>query len=125
MSAAGIQQGGRTGLTAIAVALFFLLALFAAPLAASVPEFATAPALIFVAGLMAQALKGLHWDDETEYLPAMITVFAMPFTFSITTGIGLGFLTYAGVKTLAGRAREVHGAVWVLAGLCAVKFAVI
>jgi AGZA family xanthine/uracil permease-like MFS transporter len=124
-SAAGIQQGGRTGLTAIAVGAFFLLALFAAPLAASVPEFATAPALIFVAGLMAQALKGVHWDDETEYLPAMITVFAMPFTFSITTGIGLGFLAYAGVKTLAGRAGEVHGAVWVLAVLCAIKFAVI
>jgi len=124
-SAAGIQQGGRTGLTALAVALFFVLALFAAPLAASVPEFATAPALIFVAGLMAQALKGVHWNDETEYLPAMITVFAMPFTFSITTGIGLGFLSYAGIKTLAGRAREVHGAVWVLAALCAVKFAVI
>ena len=124
-SVAGIQQGGRTGLTAIAVALFFLLALFAAPLAASVPEFATAPALILVAGLMAQALKGIHWNDETEYLPAMITVFAMPFTFSITTGIGLGFLAYVGVKTLAGRAREVHGAVWVLSGLCAIKFAVI
>lgn len=124
-SAAGIQQGGRTGLTALAVGAFFLLALFAAPLAASIPEFATAPALILVAGLMAQALKSVHWDDETEYLPAMITVFAMPFTFSITTGIGLGFLAYAGIKALAGRAREVHGAVWVLAALCAIKFAVI
>lgn len=124
-SAAGIQQGGRTGLTALAVGAFFLLALFAAPFAASIPEFATAPALILVAGLMAQALKGVHWDDETEYLPAMITVFAMPFTFSITTGIGLGFLAYVGIKALAGRISEVHGAVWVLAGLCAVKFAVI
>jgi AGZA family xanthine/uracil permease-like MFS transporter len=123
-SAAGIQQGGRTGLTALTVAALFLLALFAAPIAASVPAFATAPALVFVACLMAQALKDLDWGDETEYLPAMLTVLAMPFTFSIATGIGLGFLSYAGIKTLAGRAREVHGAVWVLAGLCAIKFAV-
>ncbi|MDB5380043.1 MAG: guanine permease, partial [Rubritepida sp.] len=93
--------------------------------AASVPAFATAPALVFVACLMAQALKDLDWGDETEYLPAMLTVLAMPFTFSIATGIGLGFLSYAGIKTLAGRAREVHGAVWVLAGLCAIKFAAV
>nr|WP_314075964.1 NCS2 family permease [uncultured Roseococcus sp.] len=124
-SAAGIQQGGRTGLTAVTVAALFLIALFVAPLAASVPAFATAPALIFVACLMAQALKGLNWQDETEYLPAVLTMLAMPFTFSIATGIGLGFLAYAGIKTLAGRAREVHGAVWLLAGLCAIKFAVI
>ena len=123
-SAAGIQQGGRTGLTALTVAGFFLLALFLAPLAASVPAFATAPALVFVACLMAQALKGVDWGDETEYLPAMLTVLAMPFTFSIATGIGLGFLAYAGIKTLAGRAGEVHGAVWVLSALCALKFAV-
>lgn len=123
-SAAGIQQGGRTGLTALTVAALFLLALFLAPIAASVPAFATAPALIFVACLMAQALKSMDWGDETEYLPAMLTVLAMPFTFSIATGIGLGFLAYVGIKTLAGRAAEVHGAVWVLAALCAVKFAV-
>jgi AGZA family xanthine/uracil permease-like MFS transporter len=123
-SAAGIQQGGRTGLTAVTVAGLFLLALFLAPIAASVPAFATAPALIFVACLMAQALKSMDWGDETEYLPAMLTVFAMPFTFSIATGIGLGFLAYVGIKTLAGRAREVHGAVWLLSAMCAVKFAV-
>jgi AGZA family xanthine/uracil permease-like MFS transporter len=123
-SAAGIQQGGRTGLTALTVAALFLLALFLAPIAASVPAFATAPALIFVACLMAQALKYMDWGDETEYLPAMLTVLAMPFTFSIATGIGLGFLAYAGIKTLAGRAGEVHGAVWVLSALCAMKFAV-
>ncbi len=123
-SAAGIQQGGRTGLTALTVAGLFVLALFLAPLAASIPAFATAPALIFVACLMAQALKDMDWRDETEYLPAMLTVLAMPFTFSIATGIGLGFLAYAGIKTLAGRAAEVHGAAWLLAALCAVKFAV-
>lgn len=122
-SASGIQQGGRTGLTAVVVAICFLLALFLAPLAASVPAFATAPALIFVACLMAQALRGLDWADETEYLPAILTMLAMPFTFSIATGIGLGFIAYAAIKTLAGRGGEVHGAVWLLAALCVVKFA--
>ena len=122
-SAAGIQQGGRTGLTALTVAGLFLAALFLAPLATAIPAFATAPALVFVACLMAQALKGVDWADETEYLPAMLTVLAMPFTFSIATGIGVGFLAYAGIKLLAGRAGEVHGAVWLLAGLCGAKFA--
>lgn len=121
-SAAGIQAGGRTGLTALTVAACFLLALFFAPLAASIPAFATAPALIFVACLMTQALRGLDWDDETEYLPAILTAIAMPFTFSIATGIGIGFVAYVGIKALTGRAREVHGAIWLLAALCVVKF---
>ena len=121
-SAAGIQQGGRTGLTAVTVAVLFLAALFLAPLATAIPAFATAPALVFVACLMAQALRDVDWVDETEYLPAMLTVLAMPFTFSIATGIGLGFLSYVGIKLLAGRGREVHGAVWLLSGLCAAKF---
>ncbi|WP_207537028.1 NCS2 family permease [Sabulicella rubraurantiaca] len=123
-SASGIQQGGRTGLTAIVVGGFFLLALFFAPLAASIPPFATAPALIFVAALMAQALRAVDWEDETEYLPAVLTTLTMPFTFSISAGIGIGFIAYAALKLLAGRAGEVHGAVWVLAALCVVKFAI-
>jgi AGZA family xanthine/uracil permease-like MFS transporter len=123
-STAGIQAGGRTGLTAVTVAALFLLTLFLAPLATSIPGFATAPALVFVACLMAKALQELHWDDVTEYLPAIVTALAMPFTFSIATGIGLGFITFAVVKTLAGRAGEVSGAVWLLAALSAVKFAV-
>ncbi|WP_302474067.1 NCS2 family permease [Sabulicella glaciei] len=123
-SASGIQQGGRTGLTAIVVGGFFLLALFFAPLAASIPPFATAPALIFVAALMAQALRSVNWEDETEYLPAVLTTLTMPFTFSISAGIGIGFIAYAALKLLVGRAGEVHGAVWVLAALCVVKFAI-
>ncbi len=122
-SAAGIQAGGRTGLTAVTVGVLFLLALFLAPLATSIPGFATAPALVFVACLMAKSLQELDWEDATDYLPAIITALAMPFTFSIATGIGLGFITYAGVKTLAGRPAEVHGAVWLIAALSAVKFA--
>ncbi|MBX6746873.1 MAG: NCS2 family permease, partial [Acetobacteraceae bacterium] len=123
-SAAGIQAGGRTGLTALTVAALFLLALFLAPLATAVPGFATAPALVFVACLMAQALRSLQWDDATDYVPAVITALSMPFTFSIATGIGLGFITYAALKVAAGRKQEVSGAVWLIAALCVVKFAV-
>jgi len=122
-SAAGIEAGGRTGLTALTVAACFLLALFAAPLATAIPAFATAPALLFVACLMAQALGGIDWEDASEYVPAVVTTLAMPFTFSIATGIGLGFLAYVAIKVIAGRYREVHGAVWLIAGLSAVKFA--
>ncbi len=122
-SAAGIQAGGRTGLTAVVVAGLFLLALFLAPLATAVPAFATAPALLYVACMMAQALRGLDWDEATDYVPAVITALAMPFTFSIATGIGLGFITYAALKLIAGRAREVSGAVWLIAALCVAKFA--
>jgi len=123
-SAAGIQAGGRTGLTALTVAALFLLALFLAPLATAVPGFATAPALVFVACLMAQALRNLEWDDATDYVPAVITALSMPFTFSIATGIGLGFITHAVLKAAAGRGREVSGAVWLIAALCVAKFAV-
>jgi AGZA family xanthine/uracil permease-like MFS transporter len=121
-SAAGVQAGGRTGLTALTVAVLFLLTLFLAPLATSIPGFATAPALVLVACLMMQGLRDLAWDDMTEYLPAIVTAVAMPFSFSIATGIGLGFITYALVKVVAGRAGQVHGAVWLIAALSAIKF---
>ncbi len=122
-SAAGIQAGGRTGLTAVTVGVLFLLALFLAPLATSIPAFATAPALVFVACLMARSLKELNWEDSTDYMPAIVTALAMPFTFSIATGIGLGFIAFAGGKAIAGRAGEVHGAVWLIAALSVAKFA--
>ena len=122
-SAAGIGAGGRTGLTAVTVAALFLLASFFAPLAAAVPSIATAPALIVVGVLMTRAITHVAWDDMTEALPAFITAIAMPLTFSIANGIALGFLTYAGVKLLAGKAREVKWLVWVLAALFLLRFA--
>jgi AGZA family xanthine/uracil permease-like MFS transporter len=121
-SAAGVQAGGRTGLTALTVAVLFLLTLFLAPLATSIPAFATAPALVLVACLMTQGLRDLAWDDTTEYLPAIVTAVSMPFSFSIATGIGLGFITYVLVKAIAGRGGQVHGAVWLIAALSAAKF---
>jgi AGZA family xanthine/uracil permease-like MFS transporter len=122
-SAAGIGAGGRTGLTALTVAALFLLALFLAPLATAIPGFATAPALVYVACLMAGALRDLAWEEAAEAIPAIVTALAMPFTFSIATGIGLGFIAHAAINTLAGRAREVHGAVWLIAALSLAKFA--
>ena len=122
-SAAGIQAGGRTGLTAVTVAVLFLLTLFFAPVATAIPAFATAPALVFVACLMARALGDIGWDDATEYVPAVMVAIGIPFTFSIATGIGLGFVVYAVVKVAAGRIEQVPVAVWLIAGLSVLKFA--
>lgn len=123
-SAAGVSAGGRTGLTAAFVGLFFLLALFFAPLAGMVPAYASAAALLYVACVMARGLAEIDWEDITEYAPAVITAITMPLTYSIATGIGLGFITYALAKIIAGKAREASPAVMVLAVLFAIKFAV-
>lgn len=122
-SAAGTAVGGRTGLTAVVVALLFLASLFLAPLAGTVPSFATAPALIFVAVLMTRALADIDWDDLTESAPAFICAISMPLTFSIAHGIALGFVSYAAIKLLAGRASEVPLTMWVLAAVFVAKFA--
>jgi len=114
-SAAGVEEGGRTGLTAIVVALLFLLSLFVAPLAQTVPLYATAPALLFVACLMAASLGAFAWDDPTDYIPALIIVLMMPLSYSIATGIGLGFIAYVALKALAGRFDQINAAVAVIA----------
>ena len=124
-SASGIQAGGRTGLTAVVVAVLFLLALFLAPLAGLVPKYATAPALVFVACLMARGLSEIRWDDVTEAAPALVVAIGMPLTYSISTGIGLGFVTYALVKVMTGRIGEAGPAVMVLAALFLLKFALL
>ena len=123
-SAAGVSAGGRTGLTAAFVAMFFLLALFFSPLAGMVPAYASAAALLYVACVMAQGLAELAWDDITEYAPAVVAAVTMPLTYSIATGIGLGFITYAVLKIISGKMQEASPAVIVLAALFAIKFAV-
>jgi AGZA family xanthine/uracil permease-like MFS transporter len=122
-SAAGTSVGGRTGLTAVVVALLFLAALVIAPLAGTVPAFATAPALCYVAVLMVRGLAEIEWDDLTESAPAVVTAISMPFTFSIAHGIAFGFITYASAKLLAGRARELSPMVAAIAVLFVLKFA--
>jgi AGZA family xanthine/uracil permease-like MFS transporter len=123
-SAAGTNAGGRTGLTAVVVAGLFGLTLFFAPLAAMVPAYATASALLYVAALMARGLAEIEWDDVTEYAPAVITAIGTPVTFSIATGIGMGFISYAAIKLLSGRWREVGPAVLAIALLFLLKFAI-
>lgn len=122
-SAAGIRVGGRTGLTAVVVAILFLLALFFAPLAGSVPAFATAPALIFVACVMASGLAKIDWEDITECVPAVITAIMMPFTFSITNGIGLGLISYVIIKAGTGRVKDIHPITAAIALAFVLKFA--
>jgi adenine/guanine/hypoxanthine permease len=122
-SAAGTSAGGRTGLTAVVVALLFLAALFFSPLAGTVPGYATAPALIYVSMLMARGMAEIEWNDLTESAPAVLCAVAMPFTFSIAHGIAFGFVSYAAIKLLAGRAREVPVAVWAVAAILVGKFA--
>lgn len=121
-SAAGTNVGGRSGLTAVTVALLFLACLFFAPLAANIPAYATAPALLYIACLMARGLTEVDWEDVTDYAPAVMTAIAMPLTYSIAHGIAIGFITYAGIKILAGRWRDVGPVVAVLAGLFLLKF---
>jgi adenine/guanine/hypoxanthine permease len=121
-SAAGVKAGGRTGLVGVVVALLFLLTLFLAPLAESVPAYATAPALLFVACLMARGFAELDWEDVTEYAPAVVTALVMPLTFSIANGIALGFIAYAAAKLAAGRWREASPSLLVLALVFVVKY---
>ena len=122
-SAAGVQAGGRTGLTALVVAALFLVALFFAPLASAVPAYATAPALLYVACLMLRDVSDLPWHDTTESVPGIVTVLAMPFTYSIANGIAFGFISYAALKLLTGRARAVAPAVWVIAAIFVLRYA--
>ncbi|WP_195763928.1 NCS2 family permease [Pseudoduganella rivuli] len=122
-SAAGVQAGGRTGLTALTVAILFLACLFISPLAGVVPAYATAPALLFVSCLMLRDLADLEWGETTESIPAAITAMLIPFTYSIAHGIAFGFITYAILKLATGRAREVKPVVWVIAVVFAFKYA--
>lgn len=123
-STAGITVGGRTGLTAVVVGILFLLSLFFSPLAGMVPTYATAPALIFVAVLMTQGLVDLDWSDSTESAPVVLTAIAMPLTYSVTTGIAFGFISYTIIKLLSGRHRDIHPVLYAVAILFAVKLAI-
>ena len=122
-SAAGTSVGGRTGLTAVTVAVLFIAALIFAPLAGTVPAFATAPALCYVAVLMIRGLAEIDWDDLTESTPAVVTAITMPFTFSIAHGIAFGFVSYAAIKLLAGRMKDLSPMVVIIAIVFILKFA--
>lgn len=122
-STARIRDGGRTGPTTIVVSLLFLASLFLAPLAGTDPAFATAPAILLVACIMTRGFTEPNWKDVTGNAPAAVTGLAMPLTFSIATGIALGFITYAAVKLLSGRVSEASRALLLLALAFILKFA--
>ena len=122
-SASGVQAGGRTGLTALTIAVLFLASLFFSPLAGSVPAYATAPALLYVAGLMMRELTEIEWDDLTEAAPAALTALAMPFTYSIANGLAFGFISYVVLKVCTGRWKTLHLATQIVAALFIVRFA--
>ncbi len=122
-SASGVQAGGRTGLTALVVAILFLASLFISPLAGSVPTYATAPALLYVAGLMMRELTEVDWEDLTEAAPAALTALAMPFTYSIANGLAFGFISYVVLKACTGKWRAIHPATLIVAVLFVIRFA--
>lgn len=120
-STAGIAAGGRTGLTAVTVGVLFLACLFFAPLAAIIPSYATAPAMLFVAVLMMHSMVEIEWNDITESAPVVIAAITMPLSYSITNGIAFGFISYTCIKLLGGRYKELNLAMFVLSALFITK----
>ncbi len=114
-SAAGVQEGGRTGLTAVVVALLFLLSLFFAPIFMAIPPFATAPVLIVIGAMMMHGAASIPWDRPEEAVPAFLTMVTMPFTYSIANGIALGIISWVAIRLMTGRARDISPIIGVLA----------
>ena len=121
-SAAGVAEGGRTGLASVVVGILFLLSMFFSPLASVIPAQATAPALIVVGFFMMTIARDIPWEDYEEAIPAFVTMLTMPFTWSITNGIGAGFVTYSAIKLLNGQARRVHWMVYLASAAFVVYF---
>jgi AGZA family xanthine/uracil permease-like MFS transporter len=121
-SAAGISEGGRTGLTSVVVGGLFLLAIFFSPIAGVIPQEATAPVLVIVGYFMMQSVGEISWRDPAVGIPALLTIVMMPFTYSITNGVGAGFLAYVAIKVLQGRFRDVHPLLYVVAAVFAWYF---
>ena len=123
-SGAGIKEGGKTGLTAVIVAGFFALCLLFAPLAQSIPAFATAPALVFIATYFLRNLKDIEWDDVSEYAPAVLAAIIMPLTFSIAYGIALGFIAHVVIKAISGKHEDLNAGSLAIAAVSVLYFAV-
>lgn len=124
-SAAGVEEGGRTGFTAVVVAFLFLLALFFTPVATAIPALATGPALVIVGVLMMRGASELDWGKADEAIPAFLTITFIPFTFSIARGISAGIVSYVVIKLVTGRVRDVHPVMYALAVLLVIFYGVI
>ena len=123
-SASGVGEGARTGLASVVTGVLFLITILLAPLVAVIPSEAAVPALVLVGFLMMQQVKNIDWDDIEIALPAFLTIVLMPFTYSITVGIGAGFITYVFIKLVKGKVAEVHPLMWVVSALFVAYFAI-
>lgn len=121
-SAAGILAGGRTGFTAVVVAILFAVSIFFIPLISAIPPFATVPALLIVGVLMAGNVRSIRWDDPAESIPSFLTILVMPLSYSIAEGLAVGFITYPLIKTFQGKAHETTLVAWILAGVFVLRF---
>ncbi len=121
-SSAGIEAGGRTGLTAVVVGILFLLSTFLSPIASVIPAYATSGALIYVAILMLSGMESLNWEDKSELLPALVIIVMIPLTFSIANGIALGFLAYVAIKIFIGEIKNISSGAWFLTIIFVAKF---
>ena len=122
-SAAGVKAGGRTGMVSLTIGVLFLACLFISPLATSLPKEVDGAALIYIATLFLRNIKDIEWDDAAEACPAVLAAIAMPFTYSISHGIALGFISYAAIKLLTGK-TDTSPAIWIIAALSLVSFLV-
>ncbi|MBM9459795.1 NCS2 family permease [Nocardioides sp. zg-536] len=123
-SASGVGEGARTGLASVVTGLLFLLTIFLSPFVAMVPSEAAVPALVLVGFLMMQQVTGISWNDPDIAIPAFLTIVLMPFTYSISVGIGAGFVSYVFIKLVRGKFREVHPLMWIVGALFVVYFAI-
>jgi adenine/guanine/hypoxanthine permease len=123
-SASGVGEGARTGLASVVTGILFLFSIFLAPLVAVIPSEAAVPALVLVGFLMMQQVKGISWDDLEIAIPAFLTIVLMPFTYSITVGIGAGFLAYVLIKIVKGKVGAIHPLLWVISALFIAYFAI-
>ena len=121
-SGAGIKEGGKTGLVAVAVGIFFLLCLFLSPLAKTIPAYATGAALVFIATYFCKNLLNIDWDDISEYAPALLAAFIMPLTYSISNGIALAFIVYVIAKIISGKLSDLNSAIIIIAGASLLHF---
>ena len=121
-SAAGVGEGARTGLASVVTGVMFLLTTFLAPLVAVIPYEAATPALVIVGFLMMTQIRSIDWDDMGIALPAFLTIILMPFTYNISVGIGVGFVTHVVIRAIQGRGKEVHPLLWVVSGLFVIYF---
>jgi AGZA family xanthine/uracil permease-like MFS transporter len=123
-SASGVGEGARTGLASVVTGVLFLLSTVFAPLVTIIPNEAAVPALVLVGFLMMQQVKNIDWDDLEIAIPAFLTIVLMPFTYSISVGIGAGFIAYTLIKTVKGQAKAVHPLMWLVSVLFVLYFAI-